>query len=123
MRIDDDGLLQSLHEGVFETPLWGEFLHRLQAKTGARFASLIFRPIDGNNEVQLYAGQPPPENMARLFRDGRVRDPFPYREMRLGRAYALDELLDRSDPQQNVYYEQAMSARSNGDAFNPCDGT
>ena len=108
MRIDDDGLLQSLHEGVFETPLWGEFLRRLQAKTGARFASLIFRPIDGNNEVQLYAGQPPPENMARLFREGRVRDPFPYREMRPGRAYALDELLDRSDPQQNVYYEQAM---------------
>ena len=108
MRVDDDGLLQSLHEGVFETPLWEDFMRRLQAKTAARLVTLIFRPIGGDNDVQLYAGQPPPENIARLFRVDDIRDPFLYREMRPRRAYALDELLDRSDPQQNAYYEKAM---------------
>ena len=114
MRVDDDGLLQSLHQGMFETPLWGEFLTRLLAKTGARFTSLIFRPIDGGSAVQLYAGQPPPDNMRRLFRGDRMRDPFPHSEpqseMRLGRAYALDELLGRTDPKQDGYFEQAMFA-------------
>ncbi|MFZ1738985.1 helix-turn-helix transcriptional regulator [Sphingorhabdus sp.] len=108
MRVDDDGLLQSLHEGMFETPLWNEFLNRLLAKTGARFTSLIFRPVDGADEVQLYGGQPPSAEFRQMITEGGVRDPFPYRTMRPGRAYALEELIDPADPSQSAFYEKTM---------------
>jgi DNA-binding CsgD family transcriptional regulator len=108
MRVDDDGLLQSLHEGMFETPLWSDFLRRLLAKTGARFTTLVFRPVDEESVVELYAGEPPLEDIRKLFVDGEMRDPFPYRTMRPGRAYSLEELLDPSDPKQQAFYEQAM---------------
>jgi DNA-binding CsgD family transcriptional regulator len=108
MRVDDDGLLQSLHEGMFETPLWGNFLHRLRAKTDARFTSLIFRPVDGSADIKLCAGQPPFEDARRLFTDANVRDPIPYHVMRPGRAYALDELLDPMQAEQRRFFDTAM---------------
>ena len=108
MRVDDDGLLQALHEGMFETPLWSDFLNRLLVKTGARFTTLIFRPVDEEAVVELYAGEPPSDEVRKLFVDGNMRDPFPYRTMRPGRAYSLEELIDPSDPAQQAFYEKAM---------------
>lgn len=108
MRVDDDGLLQALHEGMFETPLWGDFLRRLLAKTSARYTTLIFRPADEDRVVELYAGDPAPEEIRTLFVDGAMRDPIRYRMMRPDRAYALEELLDRNEPRQRAYYEQAL---------------
>ena len=99
MRVDDDGLLQALHEGMFETPLWSEFLHRLRAKTGARFTTLNFRPAGEEAVVELSAGEAAVENS---------RDPFPYRTMRPGRAYALEDLFDPSDSLQKAYFEEVM---------------
>ena len=99
MRVDDDGVLQALYEGMFETPLWRDFLRRLLAKTGAQFTTLTFRPADEEAVVELFADEPPPRAM---------RDPFPYRTMRPNRAYALDELLDPKDPRQQAFYETAM---------------
>ena len=78
MRVDDDGLLQALHEGMFETPLWSGFLNRLRAKTGARFTTLIFRPVEEEAVVELYAGDPPSTEVRKLFADGeRCAIPFP----------------------------------------------
>ena len=108
MRVDDDGLLQSLYEGMFETPLWSDFLSRLLAKTGARFTTLVFRPVDEDAVVELYAGEPPSEEIRKLFVDGNMRDPFPYHIMRPGRAYSLEELIDPSDIRQKAFYERAM---------------
>ena len=102
MRVDDDGLLQALHEGMFETPLWSDFLNRLLAKTGARLMTLIFRPVDEDAVVELHAGEPPPDD---------TRDPFPYQTMRANRAYSLEELLDPADPRQQAFYETAMLAK------------
>ena len=99
MRVDDDGLLQALHEGMFETPLWSEFLHRLRAKTGAQFTTLIIRPAGEDAAVELSAGQ---------ALVGTLRDPLPYRTMRPGRAYSLEDLLDPSDPLQQAYFEEVM---------------
>ena len=98
MRVDDDGLLQSLYEGMFETPLWNDFLGRLLAKTGARFTTLVFRPVD-DDAVELYAGDPPPEEIRKLFVDG---------NMRPGRAYALEELIDPFGSRQKAFYENAV---------------
>ncbi len=108
MRLDDDGLLQSIHEGVFETPLWNDFLERLLAKTGVRFVSLIFRPVDGEAEVQLYSGSPPTPEIRKLIVEDGLVDPFPYLAMRPERAYSMDELLDLSDARQKAYYERVM---------------
>ena len=108
MRVDDDGLLQALYEGMFETPLWSDFLHRLLAKTGSRFTTLIFRPVDEDAVVELHAGKPPCEAARNLFVDVNMRDPFPYQSMRPGRAYSLEELLDPKDPRQQIFYETAM---------------
>lgn len=108
MRVADDGLLQALHEGMFETPLWGDFLGRLRTRTGARFASLVFRPVDEDAVVELYAGEPPPDAVRALFVDGTLRDPLPYRSMREGRAYALEELIDLSDPKQRAFHDAVM---------------
>ncbi|MEK6636887.1 MAG: helix-turn-helix transcriptional regulator [Pseudomonadota bacterium] len=108
MRVDDDGLLQALHEGMFETPLWHDFLNRLLAKTGARFTTLIFRPVDEEAVVELFAGEPPSENLRKLFVDRDLRDPFPYQTMRPGRVYALEELLNPADARQQAFYETVM---------------
>ncbi len=108
MRVDDDGLLQSLYAGMFETPLWSDFLGRLLAKTGARVITLIFRPVDEDAVVELYAGEPLSEDVRKRFLGGNMRDPFPYHLMRPDRAYALDELLDPTDALQKAFYEQAM---------------
>lgn len=108
MRVDDDGLLQALHEGMFEKPLWQDFLNRLQAKTGAATATLTFRPVDDDTIVTLFAGDTAAQADSAPMADGTRRDPLPYRNMRPGRAYALDELLDPSDPQHQSFYQQMM---------------
>lgn len=105
MRPDDHGLLQALHEGVFETPLWSGFLDRLLARTGARFTSLIFRPVQEDAAISLYAGLPPPEPLQTALQDGQSSDPIPYREMRAGRPYALDELIDPQAPEHKLWFE------------------
>lgn len=109
MRVADDGLLQALHEGMFETPLWGDFLERLRTRTEARFTSLVFRPVDEEAAVELYAGDPPPEDIRALFVDGQLQDPLAYRSMREGRAYALDELIDLADLKQRHFYETVLA--------------
>jgi DNA-binding CsgD family transcriptional regulator len=108
MRIDDDGLLQALHEGMFEAPLWQDFLTRLQAKTEAKSATLVFRPVDEDTIVTLYASDPPAQADRMSMAAGVRRDPLPYRNMRPGRAYALNELLDPADPLHQNFYQQMM---------------
>lgn len=97
MRVADDGLLQALHEGMFEAPLWGDFLGRLLARTGARFTTLIFRPMDEEAVVELYAGERPPEST-----------PLAYRAMRPGRAYSLEELIDPDDARHQAFYNDVL---------------
>ncbi|WP_235209699.1 hypothetical protein [Sphingobium sp. Ant17] len=58
MRLDDTGLLTALHEGMFQQPLWQDFLERLRQRTGAVYTTLVFRPVDEDAIVELYAGRP-----------------------------------------------------------------
>lgn len=94
MRLDDSGLLTALHEGMFQQPLWQDFLERLRQRTGAVYTTLVFRPIDEDAIVELHAGPPPPAHIHNLFVEKYRRDPFPYRHMREGRVYALAELIE-----------------------------
>jgi DNA-binding CsgD family transcriptional regulator len=104
MRVDDDGLLQALHEGMFESALWSEFLTRLMAKTGARHAAMMLRPVDSDGDVHLHAGQPPPAAIHQLFSGDAAHG----RQMRPGRAYSLEELFDPADAEQRAGVERAM---------------
>lgn len=108
MRVADDGLLQALYEGMFETPLWGDFLDRLRTRTQARFASLVFRPVDEDAAVELHAGDRIPDDIRALFVAGGSRDTLPYRSMREGRAYALDELIALAEPPQRALHDRVL---------------
>lgn len=108
MRLDDAGLLTALHEGMFQQPLWHDFLERLRSRTGAIYTTLIFRPVDEDAVVELHAGPPPPAHIQYLFTEKYGRDPFPYRQMREGRVYALAELLDDSNPIHRAFHGDLM---------------
>lgn len=107
MRLDDD-LLEALYEGMFEQPLWATFLEKARARMGVLYCSLVFRPIDQEGIVELWAGPRTPPHLARLFNEKFVRDPLPYRQMREGRVYTLDDLLDPGDPVQQSYRDEFL---------------
>lgn len=105
MRVDDDGLLQSLHEGMFETPLWREFLNRLLAKTGAHVISLVFRPVHADEDVWLSAGEGPSADILRGCANDHI---IAFHAMRPDRAYALDEVLDPADGTHMALVQQVL---------------
>lgn len=97
MRLDDSGLLTSLYEGMFQQPLWHDFLDRLRGRLRTTYASLAFHPVDERGIVELYAGPPVPPHLGRLFSEHSADGPSPYRNMREGRVYSLNELIPPHD--------------------------
>lgn len=86
-----DGLLESLHEGMFEAPLWDGFLRRLQAASGAALTLAAIRPAGQDAFVDLAAGEGPA---------GAIRGLLSGAQMREARIYGLDELApsDQAGP-------------------------
>lgn len=108
MRPDDDRLMQSLYQGMFDTPLWQPFLQLLAARTGARFASMVVRSPGQEAVIELVAGAPPSPEQRHAAAPHRGHDPIDYTAMREGRVYALDELLDQHDPAHRAFYDERM---------------
>ncbi|MET0241388.1 MAG: hypothetical protein ABW184_15965, partial [Sphingobium sp.] len=113
MDEEDAGLIRSLIEGMVEEPLWSTFIHRLRARIGADYTSLVFRPLpEGSPQyrvVHLFSGQDSPPIVAALYRENLYWvDPLPYHAMRPGRVYALDELLSGRDPGHEAYRRQLL---------------
>lgn len=81
----DPGLLESLHEGMFQAPLWDDFLHRLRANSGAALTLLAIRPQGQSDVAELVAGEGPSGSLRRMMVSGQMRE---------GRGYALEELVD-----------------------------
>lgn len=92
--LGETDLLVPLHEGMFEQPMWQTFLARLRSLTGASYAGLIFRPPDRGEAIELFTGDPVPARFSRLFAEKYGQDPLQHRQMREGRVYALDELIE-----------------------------
>jgi DNA-binding CsgD family transcriptional regulator/PAS domain-containing protein len=84
-----DALLTALHEGLFDQPLWGDFLARLRATTTAQLALLALRPAGQAETVTLSAGVGPADRLGPLLATAELRE---------GRAYALEELTEQLDP-------------------------
>ena len=98
MRTDDDSLLQSLYEGMFETPLWRGFLNKLLAKTGSDAVKLLFQPSDEERIIELSAGNAIVLEESMLPEGGRrIGDVIAFRSMRPNRVYAQDELLELAE--------------------------
>jgi len=109
MRLDDGGLLEALHEGMFEQPLWHGFLEQLRARTRAQYTSLVFRADDEEAVTELFAGPPTPPHLDRLFGEKFARDPLPYRRMREGRVYSLEELVEAGGPVLRSYRDEFLA--------------
>jgi DNA-binding CsgD family transcriptional regulator len=98
MRTDDDSLLQSLYEGMFEAPLWDGFLNKLLAKTGSDAVKLLFQPSDEERIIELSAGNAVVLEERMLPEGGRrIGDAIAFRSMRPNRVYAQEELLDLAE--------------------------
>lgn len=95
MRVDNN-LLIALYAGMFEQPLWSTFLDQLRSQLGAHYVGIAFRPVGENRLVELFDGDHPPSDLLQL----------PYRSMREGRIYALEELID---PQQKGLYDALVA--------------
>lgn len=97
----DDGLVQSLHEGLFDTPLWDGFLGRLRAVSGANLAMLAIRPQGQAALSELWAGEGPVAAIRQLLAATSLRE---------ARGYALDELFDLVEAGQRAAIRVALDA-------------
>jgi DNA-binding CsgD family transcriptional regulator len=108
----DHDLLAPLMEGAFEQPPWATFLERLRVRTGAIYASLIFRPPAPSRPsmVHLYAGEPSPPIAEQLYRESlHAKDPMPYHQLGEGQVYGLEEFLRPGDPAHEAYRELLLA--------------
>lgn len=78
----DDNLVRSLHEGIFQSPLWEAFLAQLRARTGARRASIDFGQPGEGSALTLYSGE------------AASQADLPYLSMREGRVYSFEDLAE-----------------------------
>lgn len=109
ISVGEGNLLTALYEGMFEQPMWNGFLSGLVAQTTSSYAGLVFRSADSDEIVELSAGATLPNRLQQLFFERFGRDPLPHRKMREGRVYALDEIVDASDPVQRAFVDDILT--------------
>lgn len=110
---DQQELFLPLVEGIHETPPWGAFMRNLVARTHARRAFLIItlaNALPGQEPTVLHvvaprAVQEPPLDFRRIAALGL----HPYGQLRPGRVYAIDEMLDFDDPQRLSMQREALA--------------
>lgn len=112
---DQNHLILPLFEGIFETPLWGQFLTGLQRRTGAQRICALLGNI-GVSAAPLCLrhlsrdSAPVPE-----ARDRQALDALSMASLRPNRIYALDELLDFDDSTHRTQQDGLLGAASIGD--------
>lgn len=103
----ESDLLEALHRGILEQPLWHQFLDRLRAATQSSYVGLFFRPADGPT-VHLFTGRLLPQHLQDVAFKRFGIDPLPHRRMREGRVYTLEELIDPDDAVQRGFIEEVL---------------
>lgn len=78
-----DGLIEALHSGMFEAPLWEGFVQRLRTSSGAAAALLLIRPAGQEHAIERGAGSALAEGLRALLLGADLRE---------GRVYDLEEL-------------------------------
>ena len=105
---NESDLLLSLHEGVFEEPLWRNFLELLKLQTNASGANLVFRTPNSRLATVLASGNDLPGRLMSRPDRNNPRDFRPHQRMRPDRVYALDELINTAEPKQKSLLEEAL---------------
>lgn len=107
----NDTLIQSLHSGLLEEPLWNEFLTGLRTRLDVDFCCLYVRNSKRPmwESLELFASKgvlinPRYRYLGDLYR----LDPIPYDSLQLGRVYSLDEFIGPSDPRHQTYMNELM---------------
>lgn len=107
--VDDEtlaALLATLHEGVFEIPLWSTFLNRLRDATGAEYATLIFEPPGRpHDSLSMLSGGEPPSVVKNFYRafGPSERPTSPVVE---GRIYTLTELVSDARAAETGFFRE-----------------
>jgi DNA-binding CsgD family transcriptional regulator len=102
-------LLIPLHEGMYEQPMWHIFLDRLRGTAGTDYATLIVRTPESREVISLFSGARAPPDLAKLFMEKFGHDPLPHLQMREGRVYALDELLELGGDVQRAFRNEMLA--------------
>ena len=114
---DQNDLVIPLFEGLFEAPLWGTFLRRLLARTGAQRVRLTLR--------NAMAPSQPPLRLRAVSDAWRPSDdpgePEPldaaaYAALRPGRVYALGEIRELDSIEARAQQNEALARAAIGDA-------
>ncbi|WP_298197043.1 helix-turn-helix transcriptional regulator [Novosphingobium sp.] len=111
---DQRELFLPLIEGIHESPPWGVFLRNLVARTYARRAFLIITLANAGPAQEptvLHVAAPRAMQEPPLdFRQIAALGLHPYGQLRPERVYALDELLDFSQPGRAAEQRAALDA-------------
>lgn len=110
---DQQELFLPLVEGVHETPPWGAFMRNLVARTNARRAFLIItlaNAMPSQEPTVIHVSAPravkePPLDFRRIATLGL----HPYGQLRPGRVYAIDEMLDFDSPARLAMQREALA--------------
>jgi DNA-binding CsgD family transcriptional regulator len=108
MRLDDSGLLASLHEGMFQQPLWHDFLDRLRGRLQAAHVSMAFDPPNETTLVELHNSGGKPLNLNDIIGIRRADNLTPDQAMREGRVYALAELIAPDDAASQSWRNEVL---------------
>lgn len=110
---DAAALVAPLIEGLVENPPWRGFLEALRKRTGADYASLVFRPLPFGTPqarvIHLYSGQAFTPAIVRHHHENlNHMDPLPHHDMAEGRTYRLEELLRPGEPDHDAYLSELL---------------
>ncbi|MBB34964.1 MAG: chemotaxis protein CheY [Hirschia sp.] len=105
-------IIEDIHSGVFQDPLWSSFLDKLKAETRADYVSMIFRKIDCpiNEIIELHAGKTAPSTLYKKYLEEIYRrDPVPYYDLEPGKVNRLFDLIDLSNPVHAKYVDEFLA--------------
>lgn len=107
----------ALFEGLFDVPMWGSFLRRLLARTGAQRVHVTLRNASAPSQPPLLLRAV--VDAWRPFDDSGETEPFDatvYAALRPNRVYALDEMRDFDNKLARTAQDEALVRASVGDA-------
>ena len=111
---DQRELYLPLVEGIHESPPWGLFLRNLVARTYARHAFIVVtlaNAPEGQEPTAIYATAPRASEERSLDAHAlNALNLHPYGALRPGRVYALDEMLDFTNPIQLASQREGLEA-------------
>lgn len=110
---DQQELFLPLVEGVHQTPPWGAFMRNLVARTYARRAFLIItlaNAMPSREPTVIHVTAPRAVREPQLdFRRINALGLHPYGQLRPGRVYAIDEMLDFDNPTRLALQRGALA--------------